>query len=158
METHCQFFTLFFWKCLFVKIQNESRLVMGALHLQVCIPEVRTLLQTTQREWFRGILNLLYRRGFLLQGNLPSWQVFWLHKHRYLCCTDKEQTLGQSGFATTQKGKRAQSMKTAGLGKFSPRSHTMEWKTAACYTEGKGKRASPFLLILLSHIKENILA
>lgn len=49
---------------------------------------------------------------------------FGLHKHSYLCCPDKRQILGQTGFATTQKGKRAQSLKTAGLEKVSPRNHT----------------------------------
>lgn len=50
--------------------------------------------------------------------------------------------LGESSFATTRKGKRAQSLKTAGLEKVSPRNHRTKCKTAARYTEGKGKLAS----------------
>lgn len=48
--------------------------------------------------------------------------------------------------------------KFAGLEKFSPSGHTTKCKTAAHYTEGKGKPVSLSFKILLFHIKENISA
>lgn len=99
---------------------QHSRLVMRAFHLQVCIPEERTLLQTTQRERF-GKPPL--QESLPPPRSTPRLAGFWLHKHSYLCCPDKKQTLGESGFTTTQEGKGAVP-ENCRLGKGFPRSHT----------------------------------
>lgn len=87
---------------------QHSRLVMRAFHLQVCIPEERTL---SKQPRGRDLGNLPYWTGCLDSlpppRSTPRLAGFWLHKHSYLCCPDKKQTLGESGFTTTQEGKGA---------------------------------------------------
>lgn len=70
----------------------------------------------------------------------------------------QEANIGAVWFCHKTEREKSSVPENCRLGKGFPQKPYNKMKYCSHYTEGKGKLASPFPLILLSHIKENILA